>query len=140
MQITQNLYALREANPFFFFPLYYLSSKIHCFFRSIFALGNIIFCSNSVFLMIFKLLTTKFDAPILMTCLFKRKKVYLFKCESQVLPLKDSVMLEYLYHFNVVIVFTVFSICFCCYCCRCFVCFFAFPVKIRFRPFEEFAK
>ena len=65
MQITHNLYALREANLPVFFPLYYLSGRIHCFFRSILALGNIISCSNSTFLMIFKLLTTKSDPLIL---------------------------------------------------------------------------
>ena len=67
------------------------------------SLGNIISCSNSSFLMILKLPITKSDAPILITCLFKEKKAYLFKRESQVLPLKDPVILEYLRYFNIVI-------------------------------------
>ena len=53
--------------------------------------------------MILKLPITKSDAPILITCLFKEKKAYLFKRESQVLPLKDPVILEYLRYFNIVI-------------------------------------
>ena len=52
--------------------------------------------------MILKLPITKSDAPILITCLFKEKKAYLFKRESQVLPLKDPVILEYLRYFNIV--------------------------------------
>ena len=130
MQITRNLYALRETNSPAFFPLYYFSDRIHCFFRSILALGNIVSCSNPVFLMIFKLLTTKSDAPMLMN-------LYFFKRGSQVFPLKDSVMLEYLYHFNVVIVFTVFSICFCCCCCHCFVYFLHFQSKFYFAPLRN---
>ena len=33
MQIKGNLHALRKKKPLAFFPLYYLSGRIQCFFR-----------------------------------------------------------------------------------------------------------
>ena len=137
MQITHNLHALRKANPLYSFLyttcLVEFIASFDRFLRLVISSlvqtpgfddfetsNDQIRCSHS-------------DKPIFLI----RKKVYLFKRKSQLLPLKDSVMLEFLHYFNVVIVFTVFSIYFCC---CCFVSFFVFPVKMIFRPFEEFAK
>ena len=88
--------------------------------------------------MILKLPITKSDAPILITCLFKEKKVYLFKRGSQVLPLKDPIMLEYLRYFNLVIAPYAFAVV-VVFVVVVVVYFSAFPVKMLFCPFEDFA-
>ena len=67
--------------------------------RSFLSSGNIISCSYIAFSVIFKFLSVKSYAPILIKSAFMKGKKSIFKRVSQLLPTMDSVLLEYCTNF-----------------------------------------